>query len=309
MMMMMMILQLLIHLLFFLQYAATKNAKKSVVPKSVCVFGCSGGLGQQICNSFIRQGANVNAVTRNVEAAMKYPILSNLANNKNLKNQFSFHTADARDILSLAALGDALAKSSCVVISVGTTAFPSSKWENGRNSPEIACYQTVVNILDVLDNFKWHSLKKEDKKVILVSSVGVKRCDKFPYKLLNSYEVLDQKRRSEEFLFQRAQERGFNAVVCRPGRLIGEPFTNFDLAKLFKIDQGENKGIIVDREDVLDGDMQRLDAAESIVRIASSPTLSPRKGVATVSYSIVNKKGPAPSEDDWTSLLDSISQS
>ena len=296
----------------FLLYSITNNAKRSVaVPKSICVFGCSGGLGQQICNSFIRQGSNVNAVTRNVEAAMKYPILSNLAykKNENLKNQFSFHTADARDIISLTALGDALAKSSCVVISVGTTAFPSSKWENGRNSPEIACYQTVVNILNVLDDLKWHSLKKEDKKVILVSSVGVKRCDKFPYKLLNSYEVLDQKRRSEEFLFQRAQERGFNAVVCRPGRLVGEPFTNFDLAKLFKIDQGENKGIIVDKDDVVDGDVQRLDAAESIVRIASSPTLSPKKGVATVVYSIVNKKGSAPSEDEWTSLIDSISQS
>ena len=295
---------------FFLLYISTNIAKKITVPKSVCVFGCSGGLGQQICNSFIRQGANVNAVTRNIEAAMKYPILSNLAQNKNgnLKSQFAFHTADARDILSLTALGDALAKSSCVVISVGTTAFPSSKWENGKSSPEIACYQTVVNILDALDNLKWHSAKKEEKKIILISSVGVKRCDKFPYKLLNSYEVLDQKRRSEEFLFQRAQERGFNAVVCRPGRLVGEPFTNFDLAKLFKIDQGENKGIVINRDDVVDGDVQRLDAAESVVRIASSPTLSPKKGVATVVYSIVNKKGPSPSEDEWTSLIDSISQ-
>lgn len=90
-------------------------------------------------------------------------------------------------------------------------------------------------------------------------------------------------------------------MVCRPGRLVGEPFTNFDLAKLLKIDQGDNKGIVLSREDILDGDVQRLDVAESVVRIASS-SLS----TSEVVYSIVNKKGPAPSDIEWSSLFSQL---
>ena len=95
---------------------------------------------------------------------------------------------------------------------------------------------------------------------------------------------------------------GFCGIVCRPGRLVGEPFTNFDLAKLLKIDQGDNKGIVISREDVLDGDVQRLDVAESVVRIASN-TLSSSSEVV---YSIVNKKGPAPSEAEWSNLFSQL---
>lgn len=91
---------------------------------------------------------------------------------------------------------------------------------------------------------------------------------------------------------------GFKAVICRPGRLIGEPFTNFDLAKLLKIDQGAKKGLIVDTSDVLDGDVQRLDVAESIARLANGP-LPNRETI----YSIVNKEGPAPTEAEWARLL------
>ena len=83
--------------------------------------------------------------------------------------------------------------------------------EDGKSSPDIACYRTVVNILDVLDQLGWYALKsKAEKTVVLVSSVGVLSCEKFPYKLLNSYGVLDQKRKAEEILLQRANERGWD---------------------------------------------------------------------------------------------------
>jgi len=267
--------------------------------QNVCVFGSSGGLGQQICRTFVQKSVNVVAITRNIGNALEYPILNNLSNGKS-KGKFEIRTADARDLKSLVSLGSSLAGTDCVVISVGTTAFPSSKWENGASNPEIACYQTVVNILDALTTLKW---QKKEKKVILVSSVGVNRCDTFPYKLLNSYGVLDQKRKSEDLVLARAKSQGFCGIICRPGRLVGEPFTNFDLAKLLKIDQGKNQGIVFNKEDVVNGDVQRLDVAESITRIAGSTSLSSSSSIV---YSIVNKKGPPPSEIEWSSLFSQL---
>ena len=44
-----------------------------------------------------------------------------------------------------------------------------------------------------------------------------------------------------------SDELGYDAVVVRPGRLVGAPFTNLDLPKLFKIDNGSKKGIIIDK--------------------------------------------------------------
>lgn len=44
------------------------------------------------------------------------------------------------------------------------------------------------------------------------------------------------------------EELGFDAIVVRPGRLVGAPFTNFDLAKLLGLN---HKGIIIDTRDVL----------------------------------------------------------
>ena len=67
-----------------------------------------------------------------------------------------------------------------------------------------------------------------------------------------------------------SEELGFDAVIVRPGRLVGAPFTNFDLAKLLKLDQKENKGIILDRRDVLAGDCERADVATAISKILIS---------------------------------------
>lgn len=76
--------------------------------------------------------------------------------------------------------GDALVPSSIesvlkdvdnIVISVGTTAFPTAKWKN-NNTPERACLETVKNILDIA---RYQS--KQLKRVCLISSVGVERTD------------------------------------------------------------------------------------------------------------------------------------
>lgn len=119
---------------------------------------------------------------------------------------------------------------------------------------------------------------------------------------MNSYGVLDAKKRAEDLLERKALELRIRSIIVRPGRLVGEPFTNFDLAKLFKIDQGSNRGIIVSKEDTIAGDVERNDVADAIVR----SILLPSKKLENIKYSIVNKPGNVPSESDWANLFASL---
>jgi hypothetical protein len=65
-----------------------------------------------------------------------------------------------------------------VIISVGTTAFPTKKWDGG-NDPQTACVKTVETILQSI-------AESGDipKKIVLLSSIGVERPDQMPFKLL-----------------------------------------------------------------------------------------------------------------------------
>ena len=79
---------------------------------------------------------------------------------------------------------------------------------------------------------------------------------------------------------------------------MGEPFTNFDLAKLLKLDQGDKKGIAVDTRDVLSGDMERADVAEILSRLLRS-----RISDRVARFSVINTPGAAPSESEWGKIL------
>ena len=123
----------------------------------VTVFGATGGVGQLLCDQLVRSGCRVRAVTRYPESATGFQLLSDCEVVK----------ADAREPSSLPAV---LADTDSVVISVGTTAFPTAKWRNG-NTPEAACLQTVSNILEAIPT------KKRPAKIALLSSIGVERVD------------------------------------------------------------------------------------------------------------------------------------
>ena len=93
----------------------------------------------------------------------------------------------------------------------GTTAFPTIKWKDG-NDPYAACYCTVENILEALSR-----TEQKPAKVVLVTSIGCERLNDFPFKILNLYGVLTEKRRSELLLMEAANTMGFTSVICRPG--------------------------------------------------------------------------------------------
>lgn len=48
---------------------------------------------------------------------------------------------------------------------------------------------------------------------------------------------------------QGATRAGYSYAIVRPGRLVGEPFTNPDFAQLLKVDEGDKKGVDIKRGD------------------------------------------------------------
>jgi nucleoside-diphosphate-sugar epimerase len=272
------------YMVAFVAFALWICAFDATLASKVAVFGASGGVGQQICRTLLNNNFEVTATSRDITK------LDSADATFELLKGCDYVQADARIPETIPS---AIEGANSIIISVGTTAFPTSKWKNG-NDPKAACFDTVNNILNAIAG-----LEIKPENVVLLSSIGAERVDKIPYKILNSYGVLDEKRNSEVLLFERAKELGFRPIVCRPGRLVGAPFTNFDLAKLFNIDQGSNKGIILDTRDVLDGDVERADVAESIMRLlcASLPNKDP------IMYSIINKPGDTPTDMQWGTLL------
>lgn len=123
----------------------------------VTVFGATGGVGQLVCSQLIGSGWRVRAVTRDPDTAAGFELLSGC----------ELLRADARDPSSLPA---AVQDTDALVISVGTTAFPTSKWRGG-NTPEAACVETVANILNAIP------ARRSPSKIALLSSIGVERVD------------------------------------------------------------------------------------------------------------------------------------
>ena len=121
------------------------------------VFGATGGVGQLICAKLLENRINVKAVSRQLNVA-NFPLL----------NGCEFAYADARNKSTLRDV----CGSDLIVISVGTTAFPTKKWANG-NDPNAACFQTVENIIDTVA-----SMTKRPNTIALLSSIGVDRTSK-----------------------------------------------------------------------------------------------------------------------------------
>ena len=129
-----------------------------------------------------------------------------------------------------------------VVISVGTTAFPTARWKGG-NTPKAIDELAVKRIASVA--------AKVDtmKKIVMVTSVGVDRTGEMPFLILNLFGVLDAKKSGEQSVAAAAAKAGFDYAVIRPGRLVGGPFTNLDVAKLLQVEGGAENGVSIAKGD------------------------------------------------------------
>lgn len=93
----------------------------------VAVFGATGGVGQQICASLKRGAYQVTALSRSAGSCQSYPLLTGC----------ELHSVD---ISKLDNVEKQFVDVEHIVISIGTTAFPSSNW-NGGNNPETSIQQ------------------------------------------------------------------------------------------------------------------------------------------------------------------------
>lgn len=231
-------------------------------------------MGQIICHK-LKDKCNVRAISRDVDSARTFDLISDC----------SFIQADARDATTIT---PAVQNSDIVVISVGTTAFPSSKWEGALNNPEMACLVTVENILNCIESLP---VTQRPKRIILLSSIGVLRRNQFPFSFLNTYGVLDYKLASEDLLQERCQSMDISSIVIRPGRLVGPPFTNFDLAKVFGITNGDQRRVVVSEQDDIQGDTERIDVADVVIGLLEA-TLGSDNSHKRIA--VVNDKGAMP---------------
>lgn len=248
------------------------------------IVGATSGVGQCFASEIMSKssgGAEINAITRDAESAATFTMLDGC----------KFVEADASDASSLP---PALEGSDYLIISIGTTAFPSKKWgKNKENDPKAACLDSVKNILDAVKG-----LAKKPKRIVLISSIGVERAQELPFSILNSFGVLEYKRQSEELVREFSSTTGISSVIVRPGRLVGAPFTNSDLAALFKTDQGSKKKIVLSPDDNVAGDTERKDVATAVCEALTTDMTS-----SSVTFSMVNAEGEAQSTEGLSSEL------
>eukprot|EP00523_Entomoneis_sp_CCMP467_P014284 CAMPEP_0168774110 /NCGR_PEP_ID=MMETSP0725-20121227/4825_1 /TAXON_ID=265536 /ORGANISM="Amphiprora sp., Strain CCMP467" /LENGTH=294 /DNA_ID=CAMNT_0008823693 /DNA_START=12 /DNA_END=894 /DNA_ORIENTATION=+ len=175
-----------------------------------------------------------------------------------------------------------------MVVSVGTTAFPTAKWKGG-NTPENVDKIAVTKLANAAA--KCPTMKK----VVLVTSVGVDRTDQMPFLFLNLFGVLDFKRSGEEAIKAAAASSDFDYVIVRPGRLVGGPFTNLDVARLLQIEGGAENGVECAPGDDLLGDCKRDACAEAIVQALQVE----EEEAKDIDFSIISTDSAALKPEGW----------
>ena len=254
-----------------------QSETQTINPKSdtnILVLGATGGVGQIIVAKLIEQNYQVITIVRDTNKAKK--LFGNCEN-------IELFQGDAREEKSLE---KCLAnKPIDVAIScIGTTAFPSTRWLGG-NSPKNTDYHANQNLINVMPSHL--------KRFVLVSSQGVERSEKFPYKILNLFGVLDYKLKAENLL----KSSGLPYTIIRPGRLTDGPYTSYDLNTLIKATSGSRKKIIIGQGDKLSGETSRITVAEACVEaIKLDCTINQ-------TFEIINQEGKNEISDDDKSLF------
>ncbi|XP_077218854.1 NAD(P)-binding Rossmann-fold superfamily protein [Tasmannia lanceolata] len=140
-----------------------------------------------------------------------------------------------------------------VICCTGTTAFPSRRWD-GDNTPERVDWEGVRNLVS--------SLPPTLKRFVLVSSVGVTKCNELPWSIMNLFGVLKFKKMGEDFVCT----SGLPFTIIRAGRLTDGPYTSYDLNTLLKATAGQRRAVLVGQGDKLVGEVSRLVVAEACIQ-------------------------------------------
>ena len=266
--------------------SSTSSAASSALRPgdSVLVIGGTGGVGQLVTKKLRSRpsGYGVRVASRDVSRAVE-----TIAD-------------DGVDVVKLNLVGDgkssdeelnaALEGVSALVISVGTTAFPTKKWAGGNN-PKAIDEDAVVRLANAAAE------AESVRRVVLLTSVGVDRTGEMPFLILNLFGVLDAKKAGEDAVKKAGESGAYDYAIVRPGRLVGGPYTNLDLAKLMQIEGGAENGVTVEVGDTLLGDCKRDACAEAVLQCLE------RDECKNAAFSIVSNEEAALTDEQWKDVF------
>ena len=301
---------------------ATMNSKSALKPgDTIAVFGASGNVGKLVALR-LSDTYKVNGITRNPASVEKF-----FEGRSNIK-LFQVDLLDEMKGLGSKLL-PALQGANAIVICTGTTAFPTKAWsrtgDEGISGKVVSAllenkfsvqealvsldqqgFNTPANVDAKANEFifkTWQQVAKVVKKrVIMLSSIGVKRRDSMPFPILNACGVLDAKAAGEDVLQQCAQESGFSYTIIRPGQLFGGPYdNNYYLGTLFQLDKDvATQDVQVGRGDELLGDTLRSTLAEITAQVCESDT------ARDMDFACINVKGDPPTSDAIQTRLEEL---
>eukprot|EP00271_Cylindrocystis_brebissonii_P014710 TRINITY_DN36182_c0_g1_i1.p1 TRINITY_DN36182_c0_g1~~TRINITY_DN36182_c0_g1_i1.p1 ORF type:complete len:362 (-),score=76.80 TRINITY_DN36182_c0_g1_i1:378-1463(-) len=249
----------------------------------VLVVGASGGVGQLVVAALLERGVPVKALIRNREKAQE---LFGDAD----KQLLQVISADTRFPASLKEAEADLKGVNAVVVTTGTTAFPTQRWKDD-NGPKQTDVVGMRNLLDAL-----LPAASSIRRLVLVSSAGVTRYGSFPYNILNLFGVLECKKQKEEMV----KESQIPYTILRPGRLTDGPYTSYDLNTLLRATAGLRRAACVELGDRLPGETSRVLLAEACVQALSLDSASGKE------FCITSAEGPGGPEKDpaaWDRLF------
>ncbi|KAL9182197.1 hypothetical protein ACHAXT_012849 [Thalassiosira profunda] len=260
------------------------DAKAPIQPNDrVVVFGGTGGVGQLVAKKLRarNKGYDVRVVVR--DAARAQELLEDDAEGEVGVAELNLVGDDKAgdDELKMALEG-----ATGVVVSLGTTAFPTKRWAGGNN-PQAIDEEAVSRIANLAAE------TPTLRRMVLLTSVGVDRTGEMPFLILNLFGVLDAKKAGEEAVKNASARAGFGYAIVRPGRLVGGPYTNLDLANLFKTEGGASNGVTLERGDSLLGDCKRDATAEAVLQCLENVECE------DVAFSMVSNEERALTDGEW----------
>lgn len=186
---------------------------------------------------------------------------------------------------------DVLEEAAAVILCTGTTAFPTRAWKGGNTPGEVddKFVQRIVSSVD----------KRTIKRVVQISSIGTHRTNMIPFSILNTFGILNAKRRGEDHVRREARQKRFAFSIVRPGRLVGGPQTN--LGMLRSDARADWQHVTVARGDALIGVLSRQSTADAVVLATRWDTNE------DLDFSVVHTQGRSPpAAREWHSLLQTV---
>ncbi|KAA8549841.1 hypothetical protein F0562_001525 [Nyssa sinensis] len=212
--------------------------------KHVLVVGGSGGVGQLIVASLLNRNIKARLFLRDPEKATTLF-------GKQEDETLEVWKGDTRKPADLdPSMFEGITH---VICCTGTTAFPSRRWD-GDNTPERVDWEGVRNLVS--------ALPPSLKRLVLVSSVGVTKCNELPWSIMNLFGVLKYKKMGEEYV----RNSGLPFTIIRAGRLTDGPYTSYDLNTLLKATAGQRRAVLIGQGDKLVGEVSRLVVAEACIQ-------------------------------------------